>query len=161
MQGGLGVAYSFTDPNDQTVLLALRVSPLYGEIAYVRVGAGAQSVADMPSRAMLGSSAGIDARVTLAKVFEPGARIYIRPEWAMDGDHDFGLSVYGAVYVNMRIDKMLDKKGVPQVRFRPKFTFFDRGNSQKDVLYWNGAAQPLLQLQQRFWEMRGELEIKY
>src|SRR5262249_28843524 len=72
MQGGVGISYSFTDPNDPTYILALRVSPLYGEIAYVRVGAGAQPAPDMPTRAMLGSSAGLDAAVTIAKIFEPG-----------------------------------------------------------------------------------------
>jgi hypothetical protein len=161
MQGGLGVAYSFTDPNDPTALLAIRVCPLYGEIAYVRVGSGGQSLPDMPSRTMLGGSAGIDARVTLARIFEPGARFYVRPMWAMDGDHDFGVSIYAAVYVNMRIDKLIGRKGLPEIRFRPKFTYFDRGLAERDVLNWAGAGQPVLQMLQRFWELRGELEIKY
>jgi hypothetical protein len=161
MQGGLGVAYSITDPNDPTALLAIRVCPLYGEIAYVRVGTGGQPFPDMPSRTMLGSSAGIDARVTLAQIFEPGARFYVRPLWAMDGDHDFGVSIYAAVYVNMRIDKVIGRKGLPEIRFRPKFTYFDRGQAQRDVLQWNGPGQPVLQMLQRFWEIKAELELKY
>lgn len=108
-QGGAGIEFDFTAPDDPHHFLALRVSPLYGEIAWIRVERGFPDEPGMPTAITLGGSIGIEGRESIG-IVDAGARLYVRPGIEITGSHDWGTAASASFYLRFRLGELLQPK---------------------------------------------------
>lgn len=156
IQTGAGVHIDLIDPNNPNAMLALRISPAYFEAAWIRLGTGAGTQVGggtnalvpnsgaLPSRFFLGSSVGVEASGHVG-AFEPGARFYARPLWELGdeasvGKQDFGVSLYGSLYVRIGLNQLLGAASPSSVRMMitPTVAVFDRSTAIRDLTRWSG-----------------------
>lgn len=162
-QMGAGLHVDLLDPKDPTSVLALRVSPAYLEIAWVRLGAGAGRSVDenatlpsgaipgLPSQLLLGGSVGLEAAKTFGAV-TPGARVYARPLWAVAnldgtrGQNEFGVSAYASVYAKIELDQLLPKTVSDNlsISVTPSAAYFNRGSALGYLYAWDSTKEGLL-----------------
>ena len=104
IQGGVGVEYDFVlpDSTDHSTLVAVRFSPVYGEIVMVDMPLGSLFENTLPRGFFVGSSLGVEVSKRYGQ-FEPGFRAYTRTEWGSFENNLPALSYYAAVYCRIHI----------------------------------------------------------
>ena len=135
------------------MLVAVRVSPVYGELGIVRAAAGYGEVAGLPRSLFLGSSFGLEVTKRFG-IFEPGFRAYARPEKELAGSKDFGVSLYASLYCKVRLVDMENwEKGVKRsLILKPVLAIYERGDAKADF-YQSGVARLL-------WDATVFLEVR-
>lgn len=157
IQGGVGIEYDFveTGPGPGATLIALRVSPLYGEIALAKTLAEYAPIPGLPNESFLGSAVGVEIAKRYGEV-ELGARAYANELFELGQANANGLSFYAAAYARIRLagaDRD-EKTGALRTSYylRPTLNFYDRGPEKSDFY--------ALGLQERLWEALVYFEVK-
>ena len=168
IQGGVGVEYDFISPDKsgQGTLVAVRITPAYGEIAVIRPAAGATPDPSLPGEVLLGSSLGLEIHKRMGLV-EPGLSVSARAEWEANGRHETGMGYYAAIYCKFHL-KDLTKYGAGfrgTLDLVPVLAYYDRGGAKDDLYAWNrdhsaGDFRTVGELR-RLWEAQVKLEVKF
>lgn len=170
LEGGVGVEYDFFRRDPKTgrgVMLALRVSPLYGEISKIQVSSAYHQAHGLPHRVFLGSAFGLAGTYDIGR-FRPGFRIYGRPEWDIsDTKRENGLSYSAAIYCRIRLSDF--SKFTPGTHsalyIRPVISYYDRGAEQRDIYQWGSNGVPGLKRTaaslRKLWQGMIWLEVSY
>lgn len=171
LQGGIGIEYDFVGrpisgaPSDSPTILALRVSPLYGEIAIIRTAAGAAPVKGLPTLALLGASIGVEFSHKFG-LLEAGVRGYARPLWDISNEkRNFGVSLYSALYCRLKLAELRgfrDTAKTAGLYLTPSISYFDRGAAQRriyDTKLEGRSRDP--GLLREIWQALVQLEVYY
>ncbi len=168
VHGGVGVEYDFAspEPDGQGTYIALRFTPVYGEIAVIRTAAGAAQVANLPGEVLLGSTLGFEISRRMGRI-EPGIRAYATAEIETGGRHETGMGYYGAIYCKFHLKDLYwygrDHKG--SLDLMPVVAYYDRGGGKDDLYDWHrahdqGVSRNVGDLR-RFVEAQLKLEVKF
>lgn len=139
LNGGAGIQIDLvpqpTDGSTPDTVLALRLSPLYGEIALIRLDAGGgYKPIPMPTQIFIGTSFGIEASKRIGN-FEPGARVYARPLWQVVNTDNSGVAVFGALFCRIFVKDLKTHPG-GKLYITPTFSYYDKGTGLSEIYDW-------------------------
>jgi hypothetical protein len=138
VQGGVGVQYDFLDPTDESAKIALRLSPVHGELAWIRVRQGETPDPTQPMVALLGPALGLDAWKAWGP-YRAGLEVRLRAETEISGTGATGMSTYGAVYFRARLDELFPAlRGDGKLWIGARLSVADRGDAQGAIYGWPG-----------------------
>lgn len=169
VHGALGVEYNFIGMTDNTrtnpapTLLVVRFSPAYGEIAMVRMAAGARDQEGLPGTVVLGGQLGIEGSHKFGR-FEPGFRAYVKHLWDTGPTAASGFGAYAAIYCKIKLSELRTSKADGRAAFylTPWVEYFDRSPAQAELYNYDFPAGvydvgPLRSL----WQAQLKLEIHH
>jgi hypothetical protein len=169
LQGGVTVQYDFRIGDRHGPVVAIRLSPLYAEVAYLRAGVpenynsfNYSHYGNLPFQSLFGVSGGIQVAQDLGPMGrewgQTGVRAFVRPLWNLDQvgtpEERIDFQAYAAVFTRIDLGRFLRADTGGALTLDAALEFVDRGGSWESLAYdgarpANQAWQGMLTLEWR------------
>lgn len=163
-KGGLGFDISLLPETFENTVLALRLTPVFGEFLTVRSAYGTDPEIEMPTHVIYGTSAGVDISHNFRAVgLEPGFRFYVQPQWNVSEEAKFGAPISSAIYLKWNLRSLIagDGQVFPDIILSALLHVYERGDSKNSLYSWPASDYDLLTTFRHIQEFKNGYDVLF